>query len=69
MLEFSRENDAKMKKMADRGADFVERHLRMKDVEDYWFKILNKYAKLSKWKPVKDETLVEIKKRKSQKKY
>lgn len=62
LIEFARENDALVQRIADRGHKFIRNHLRMEDIENYWFKILIRYTKLMKWKPKRDRSLIEIKK-------
>lgn len=63
LIDFAREHDDVVKEIALRGHDFIRKNLRMADVQDYWFQVLNRYAKLMKWKPERDYNLVEIKKR------
>jgi len=63
LIEFVRENDALVQRIADRGNKFITNHLRMKDIQDYWFKILRRYAKLMKWTPIKDPSLIKIQKK------
>jgi len=60
IMEFVKENDGVVRKIAERGAKFVEDHLNLRDVEDYWFKILKKYGKLAKWKPKRDWNFMKI---------
>jgi len=40
-----------------RGRRFIWEHLRMEDIECYWEKLLKRYAKLMKWKPVFNQSL------------
>jgi len=37
------------------------KHLRMSDVENYWLKLLKRYAQLTKWEVSRDPNLIEIK--------
>lgn len=54
LIEFVKENEDIAFKIAERGAKFIEDHLRMKDVECYWAKLLTSFSKLIKYKVTKD---------------
>lgn len=60
LIEFAVENDDIARAVAQRGHDFIVKHLKMRDVENYWLKILKRYAKLMKWTISRDQTLKEI---------
>lgn len=60
LVEFVTANDEVAKRIAQNGFDFVWNHLRMTDVNCYWKKLLQEYAKLLKFKPSLDPELVEI---------
>ncbi|XP_072026516.1 protein O-glucosyltransferase 1-like [Amphiura filiformis] len=57
LIEFAMANDKVAKEIADRGRDFIWNHLRMETVECYWKKLLKEYAKLQKYKPVRNKEL------------
>ncbi|KAK2182100.1 hypothetical protein NP493_366g01032 [Ridgeia piscesae] len=57
LIEFAQQNDAVVRKIAERGRRFIWEHLRMEDIECYWEKLLKRYAKLMKWKPVFNQSL------------
>ena len=48
--------------MAERGREFVEEHLKMRDVRCYWKNLLMKYAEKMDFKPVHRDDVMEIKK-------
>jgi len=60
MIEFFKNHQDLAEKIANTGADFIENHLRMNDVECYWYKLLREYTKLLKYKIERDSTLVKI---------
>lgn len=60
LIEFFAANDELAQEMAQRGFEHVWRHLRMETVECYWRRLLRRYAKLLRFKVVRDETLVEV---------
>ncbi|KAL3200615.1 hypothetical protein MRX96_012897 [Rhipicephalus microplus] len=60
LLEFATENDEVVREIAERGYDFIWKHLRMEDVQCYWHKLLKKYASLLRYKVVRDKSLVRI---------
>ncbi|XP_047136973.1 protein O-glucosyltransferase 1 isoform X1 [Hydra vulgaris] len=61
LLQFFNENDHLAKEIANRGQSFVRTNLRMSDVSLYWYNLLKRYAKLSKWKVLKDPSFIEVK--------
>ncbi|CAN7999062.1 unnamed protein product [Ixodes hexagonus] len=60
MLEFARENDEVVREIAERGHDFIWKHLTMEDVTCYWLQLLKKYSQLLKYKVVRDNSLKSI---------
>lgn len=60
LLIFARENDDVVRKMADRGKDFIVKHLRMFHVSCYWEKLVKDYTKLLKFKPKRNNDCNEI---------
>lgn len=62
LLEFAKENDEVVKKIAERGRDHIWNHLRMKDVTCYWKNLLIRYSRLFNYKPRRDNNLLHIKK-------
>lgn len=60
LLEFARENDDVVHEIAERGYDFIWKHLRMEDVQCYWERLLKSYAKLLRYKVVRDKSLIRI---------
>jgi protein glucosyltransferase len=59
-LEFARENDAAVQKIADRGFNFILNHLKFKDITCYWRRLLLAYTKLLNYEITRDYTLFEI---------
>lgn len=64
LLDFVQTHDEIAQEIAKNGYDIIWAHLRMKDVSCYWKKLLKRYAKLLKFKPVLDKHLIEIKNKK-----
>jgi len=60
LIEFLNANPEVAATVANRGRDFVENHLRIRDVHKYWRLLLKSYAKLLKFKPVRNSDFVEI---------
>ncbi|XP_040072183.2 protein O-glucosyltransferase 1 [Ixodes scapularis] len=60
LLEFARENDEVVREMAERGYDFIWKHLTMEDVMCYWLQLLKKYSQLLKYKVVRDKSLKRV---------
>ena len=60
VLQFARENDAVVQKIAARGSEFIAEHLKFKDISCYWKKLLKNYAALLNYKVEKDAALFEI---------
>ncbi|XP_042890891.1 O-glucosyltransferase rumi homolog [Penaeus japonicus] len=60
LLEFAKENDDVSSAIAERGYEFIRDHLRMKDVLCYWKKLLQSYAELLQYKPVKEAGVFEV---------
>ena len=60
LLEFARENDSLVSKIAARGRAFVWDHLKMSDIECYWRYLLSQYAKHLTFEPKLDRQLIRI---------
>ncbi|XP_055377838.1 O-glucosyltransferase rumi homolog [Condylostylus longicornis] len=60
LLEFFKEHDDVAKEIANRGFEFIWKHLRMQDVICYWRNLLIKYGNLIKYDVKLDDTLIEI---------
>ncbi|XP_070577537.1 protein O-glucosyltransferase 1-like [Ptychodera flava] len=60
LIEFAMENDEVAQEIAEQGYNFIHDHLRMKDVECYWRKLLLEYAKLLQYKPKRHRELMLI---------
>lgn len=60
LLEFAKENDEVAMAIAERGYEFIWKHLRMEDVLCYWRRLLKRYAELMRYKVVRDKSLVRI---------
>ncbi|XP_053947059.1 O-glucosyltransferase rumi-like [Anastrepha ludens] len=60
ILEYFRDHDELAQEIAERGKQFIWKHLRMQDVECYWKKLLLEYQKLLKFKVVADPNLILI---------
>uniref|UniRef100_H2YN43 Glycosyl transferase CAP10 domain-containing protein n=1 Tax=Ciona savignyi TaxID=51511 RepID=H2YN43_CIOSA len=60
LIEFARENDEVVKKIAIRGKRFITKHLKMEDVSCYWRKLLLQYAKLLKYKVERNSNYQQI---------
>jgi len=53
LLAFAAGNDEVVKKIADRGRDFIWSHLKMSDISSYWKSLLHSYASLLKYPIIK----------------
>lgn len=51
LIEFAQQNDDVVRKIAERGRQFIWDHLDMDDVTCYWENLLKRYAKLLRFKP------------------
>ncbi len=58
LLEFFQKHDDVAKRIADNGFDFIWRHLRMEDAQEYWTVLLQEYTKLIKWKVERNASLI-----------
>jgi len=47
----NKSEDENMQEIASNGRKFIEEHLTMKDVENYWLDLLSKYIKLLDFQP------------------
>ncbi|CAL1529373.1 unnamed protein product [Lymnaea stagnalis] len=61
LLLFAKHNQEAVKKVADRGRQFIIDHLRLEDVSCYWKLLLQKYAKLLSFKPTLNNNYKQIK--------
>ncbi|KAK2163625.1 hypothetical protein LSH36_76g03039 [Paralvinella palmiformis] len=61
LIVFARENDDTVKKIAERGYEFIRDHLRMQDVSCYWQRLIARYTELLTWKPSLNKSLFEVK--------
>lgn len=60
-LEFFKEHDEIAQRIAERGFKHIWEHLRMKDVNCYWRRLLKKYAKLINYETIEvDRDFIEI---------
>ncbi|KAG8431545.1 hypothetical protein GDO86_018333 [Hymenochirus boettgeri] len=50
LLQFAEENDEEMKKIAERGQQFITQFLRMEDVSQYWKSLLSQYSQLFRYR-------------------
>lgn len=60
LLLFAQENEKEVKEIANRGFEFIWKHLRMEDISCYWKTLLQKYSELLKYKPVLNKSYVRI---------
>lgn len=63
LIEFARNNDDLVKKIAYRGRDFIWNNLRLLDITYFWKQLLKSYGKLLTYKPVLEKNLVQIEKK------
>ncbi|XP_028967611.1 O-glucosyltransferase rumi homolog [Galendromus occidentalis] len=61
VIEYFKEHQEVSQSIAERGFEAIQRHLRMKDIQCYWRKLLKSYAALMKFEVQRDRTLYEIK--------
>eukprot|EP00794_Sanderia_malayensis_P006115 gene6115-6819_t len=60
LIEFAQANDEVVQEIAIRGRNFILSNLGLRDVREYWKQLLKSYGKLMKWKPKRNEKLIEI---------
>lgn len=60
LIRFFAEHDELAREIAGRGFEHVWKHLRMKDVECYWKRLLRRYGKLIKYEVKRDQSLVKV---------
>lgn len=60
LIGFLKANPEVASAVAGRGRDFVENHLRIKDVHKYWRVLLKSYSRLLNFKPVRNPDFIEI---------
>lgn len=53
-------NEVLSRQIADNGRAFVEQHLTLRDVSNYWRKLLREYATLQRFRPQRDAGLVRV---------
>ncbi len=56
MIEFARDNPDLAQRIANNGHEFVKKHLRIRDVKNYWAKLLKSYYKMQQdanWPTIK----------------
>ena len=58
LLEFLQENDKLVRSIAENGRKFIEEHLRMEDVFNYWRRMLLTYSEFTSWKIVRNENYI-----------
>jgi len=61
LIEFALHHNDLAEKIAENGRKFIEDNLRMKDVSDYWAKLVTEYTGLLDYEVKKDENLVLVK--------
>ena len=62
VLEFLKSYPEIARSVAQNGHDFIDRHLRMQDIEHYWIKLLNDYARLLQFVPQRNPDHIKIQK-------
>ncbi|XP_050101095.1 O-glucosyltransferase rumi homolog [Anopheles aquasalis] len=60
LIRFFRKHDDEARAIAERGFRHVWQHLRMKDVQCYWKKLLHEYGKLIRYSVERDRKLIEV---------
>ncbi|KAI6650394.1 hypothetical protein LOD99_5831 [Oopsacas minuta] len=60
LLKFLQENDEIVEIIARNGKKFIEEHLKMEDVTNYWRRIILAYSELITWSVVRDDGLILI---------
>ena len=60
LLVFAKENDDIVRRIAENGRLFIENHLRMEDVFDYWRTLLHTYTGLINWTVPNNSSLISI---------
>lgn len=59
-VEALRADDARARRIARNGRDFIEKHLTLAHVRRYWLDLLRDYASLQKFQPQRDPGLVAV---------
>ena len=59
-VEALRADDARARRIARNGRDFIEKHLTLEHVRRYWLDLLEDYAALQRFEPKPDPGLVLI---------
>lgn len=60
LLKLFMDNDNIAKKIANKGFEFIYKHLKMDDIQCYWERLLDKYAKLMKFEIKLDSAMIHI---------
>ncbi|XP_011501303.1 PREDICTED: O-glucosyltransferase rumi homolog [Ceratosolen solmsi marchali] len=60
LIRFAKDHDTIVKKIADRGRNFIWERLKLSDVICYWKRLLKQYSKLFKYKPTLNADLIRI---------
>lgn len=60
LIEFAKAHEEKMSEIAERGRKFIEENLTMADVQCYWDKLIEEYAKRLTFKPVRNSDFIKI---------
>lgn len=59
-VESLRADDARARRIAKNGRDFIDKHLTLEHVRRYWLDLLRDYASLQTFKPIPDASLVPV---------
>ena len=60
LMKFLQENDELARTIAENGRKFIEEHLRMEDIVNYWQRMLLKYSEFLSWEIVRNENYILI---------
>lgn len=60
LIRFFADHDELAREIAERGFNHIWQHLRMKDVQCYWRRLLRRYGKLIKYEVKRDHSLIEV---------
>jgi protein glucosyltransferase len=61
-LDFLMKDDALAQRIARQGREFIERHLTLDDVRQYWLDVLREYAALQRFRPQRADGFVAVEK-------
>lgn len=59
-MDFIVHEDELVKDIAEKGFEFIKENLKMEKVLCYWKNLLSQYAKLLKFKPKLDKSLIRV---------